>query len=178
MRDRDLADSSIASEYPDLAAEIDTVSDLAKEAIAPFIPEAQRATAFAKLEEVLRAAEADGSGGRSNMAPVFEVLHAIYGDSRMPLDIRRQACSAAIGANHPAFGNAYQWYADLFGVTRACIHSDAREVQKKFGVRARRDKKDSAREGSRERASRPRSAATKGVRLKARAKVFSCFPGL
>jgi hypothetical protein len=190
MRDRDLADSSLASEIPDLAAELDTVGDLIRDAIAPYVPPQHRASAFAAIDEVLDTAErsrredadflkdSPSAVGGKQLLAIFEFLRGVYGDTRLPEEVRRKAAAAGIGANDPFFGNSYQWYGDEFGVTRACIHSDARDVQKKLGLRARRDKKDEAREKSRLLASRPRSAPTSGVQVKRPGRMFSFFPGL
>ncbi len=114
------------------------------------------------------------------MQVVFATLRAIYGDTRLPEDVRRKAVAAAVGANDPHFGESYQFYADQFGVTRACIHSGARDVQRRFGVRARRDKRDEAREKSRTSASGPRDrpAKTSGMKVRSVRGMFSFFRGI
>ena len=181
MRDRDLADSSLASEWPDIAGAVDSLADRAREALAPFIPAPERARAFAALDAVL-AADADAAPAchGEKLQLVFETLRAIYGDTRLPPEVRRQAVAAAIGANDPYFSKAYEYYANQFAVTRACIHSKARDVQRRFGLRARRDKCDSARGKSKANATGPRTARAPlaAVQRKSARSVFTFFPGI
>ena len=155
MRDRDLADSSLASYRPEPPPE--SLGNLLREALAPFIERPRQPAAWQALDAVL--AEADSQDAQADrMRIVFETLRAIYGDSRLPLEVRRQAVAAAIGANDPFFGESYQFYADQFGVTRQCLHSGARSLQQRYGLRARRDKRDETRETCRTRASGPRAS--------------------
>lgn len=183
MRHADLPDTPLASYRPDLAGEIDTLADQLREAIAPYVPAGQRPAAFAAIDQVIEGADIDGrqASAAGRMQVVFETLRAIYGDTRLPSDVRRKAVAAAIGANDPYFSESYQHYADQFAVTRACVHSNARDVQKRLGVRARRDKSDSARATSQARATgprRPRAAPCTAVQPKTLRSVFTFFPGL
>lgn len=175
MRSSDLADSPLASYRPDFAAECDSLADRLREAVAPFVALAQRVKAFAAMDEVLEQSDLDtGPGDKAqSLHGIFKFLRVVYGDTRLPSDIRRQACAAAIGANDPFFDESYQHYADKFCVTRASIHADAREVQKRFGLRARRDKSDGARAKSRDRASGLRRPSPRNPR-----RLLSLFPGL
>lgn len=182
MLHADLPDTPLASYHPDIAREVDSVSDLLREAVAPFIPAPQRAAAFRAIDRVLAGADLDDAhaGHDGKMSIVFETLRAIYGDTRLPADVRRKAVAAAIGANDPFFPESYQHYADQFGVTRACVQANARDVQKRLHVRARRDKSDQARAKSQARATGPRVASipASGVQRKTLRSVFAFFPGL
>jgi hypothetical protein len=189
MRDRDLADSPLASFSPDMAGAVDSVSDQLREAVAPFLQSRDRPRCFAAIDAVLAEAglaqdtpakQAVHSVGSDKMQVVFETLRAVYGDTRLPADVRRRAVAAAIGANDPYFPASYQYYADQFAVTRACVQANARDVQKRLGLRARRDKSDDARMKSQARASGPREHRVPGcaVERKTLRSVFSFFPGL
>lgn len=182
MRHADLPDTPLASYKPDIAREVDTVADQLREAVAPFIAAPQRPAAFRAIDAVLAGADLDSeqAARAGKMHIVFETLRAIYGDTRLSADVRRRAVAASIGAGDPYFPESYQHYADQFAVTRACVQANARDVQKRLGVRARRDKSYAARAGSKLRATgaRPERAQASGVQRKSLRSVFSFFPGL
>jgi hypothetical protein len=159
MRAGDLAKSPLASEWPDIADACDSLSDLLREAVAPFIPRPQQPRAFAALDAVLK--EAETRDGRASISPAqlaFETRRAIYQDTRLSIEARLQAAADGIAAQDPFFEKPYQWYADKFGITRACVQARSRKTQRALGgLRARRDKSDSARAKSAASASRPRA---------------------
>lgn len=182
MLQADLADSALASEWPDMADACDTPADHLREALARFIPQHLQPAAFSAIDAVC--SKTDLAGGAADRIQIErETLRKVFGDTRLAEDIRMQALSAAIASNDPLFGRAYQHYADDFAVTRACVHAKSRDVQKKFGLRARRDKKDDAREKSKANATGPRGerapAKTSGIlRGGKRRRIWSFFPGL
>jgi len=179
MIDRDAAESSLASYRPDFAEGIDTPADKLRDIVAPFVPMDRRARVFAEIDAVLESIDSDSKASpEDEMRKIFEFLRAVFGDSRLPEDVRRRACATAIGANDPAFGKSYQHYADFFGVTRACVHADAREAQQRYGLHARRDKCPAAREKSRELASTRKPAITSAVAVKNARGALSFFPAL
>lgn len=182
MHSSDLADSPLASEWPDIAEACDKPADLLREALAPFIPRHFHGPAFSAIDAVC--ARADFAGGAVDRMQIErETLRKVFGDTRLADEVRMTALSAAIASGDPLFGRSYQYYADqMGGVTRACLQAKAREVQKKFGLRAGRDKKDSARAKSKENATGPRAdrppAKTSGILRGGRRRMWSFFPGV
>lgn len=152
---QDFAESPASSYWPDNSGVVDSLADTLRDALAPFIPRQQQAAAFAAIDETL--AEHEDAPAPSRGALLFEVKRAIYNDTRLPIEVRLQAAADGIAAADPYFSKPYQFYADQFGITRACVHSRARKTQRVIGIRARRDKSESAREQSRESASHSRS---------------------
>lgn len=175
----DLADSSLAQCPPDAISE--SLGDLLREALSPHIPAPNQRQAFAAIDGALAEFEG-GASGPGDSSPVravgiFEFVRAVYGDTRLPEEVRRRAAAVGIAIGDPTFDKPYQYYADYFsGVTRACIHADSREVQNGIGIHNRRDKSDSARQKSRLRASGPHRT-TRHQRITSR-RLFSFLPGL
>jgi hypothetical protein len=181
MRAGDLAKSPLASEWPDIADACDSLADRLREALAPFILRPQQPPAFAALDAVLK--EAETRDGRASISPAqlaFETRRAIYQDTRLSAEARLQAAADGIAAQDPFFEKPYQWYADQFGFTRACVHSRARATQRALGgLRARRDKSDTARAKSAASASRPRSQRQPGSPAPAHTRhALTWFPGV
>ena len=149
MFNADLADTPLASYRPDIAGELDSLGDLLREALAPFIPTASHAGAFSRLDAVLEKSGATiGSEDREQIA--MGILRAIYSDTSHAPEIRIIATAAL-----KRFGKdprSYQMMGDEFGVTRACIHAHSRRIERNTGIKCRADKQDSARKKSTEKA--------------------------
>jgi hypothetical protein len=180
MRSGDLASSSLASEWPDIADACDSLADRLREALAPFIPRPQQPPAFAAVDAVLRAVESrDGSASISPAQLAFETRRAIYQDTRLCAEARLQAAADGIAAQDPFFGRPYQWYADQFGITRACVQARSRKTQRALGgLRARRDKSDAARAKSAASASRPRAERIARPPASHTRHALTWFPGI
>lgn len=184
MLTSDLADSPLASHWPDIAGDVDSPFDLLREEIEDLLGKgADRDRLFDLIEQAedrrppLRSAPALGRAPQS----LFEKLRSIAEDTRLSIELRCQAIGEAIGANDPHFSESYQYYADALGLTRACLHGKARKLQRRLGLRARRDKKDDARAKSVAAATGPRSerqVKTSGVLRRSARSLFSFFPGL
>lgn len=161
----DLAESPLASCDPDEIRE--TLNDLLKEATSPHLPPRERAAAFAAIDAVIEEYEREyvqqRPAGAVTAKSIFDFVRSVYGDTRLPDDVRRRAVATAIAAGDPEFGRSYQFYADALCVTRACIHANARNVQDDIGLRNLRDKSDSAREKSRTLASSAHRRERKSV---------------
>lgn len=150
MLTHDLADSSLASEWPDIAGHCDTLSDRLREFLAPYIPREKHAGTFARLDDLLEDAGVQTStADREQIA--MGILTAIYGDTSHAPEIRIIAAAALKRFGRD--GRSYQAMGDEFGVTRACIHAHSRRIERRTGIKCRSDKKESAREKSAQKAS-------------------------
>lgn len=170
MRDCDLADSPLASHWPDPADDIDSPADILWEAAQ--LGREQFLAAYDRLSETPKLRSTD------HQMIVFQTIRRIFGDTRLPDELRMIAASAGIAANDPEFDQPYQFYGDYFGKTRACVHRRSRDKQEQFGLRARRDKADSARAVSRKNASVPRAHRRPKVSARDVRKLLNAFPGL
>jgi hypothetical protein len=162
MFNADLADTPLASYRPDIAGELDSLGDVLREALAPFVSAEKSAAAFARLDAVLEQSGATiGSEDREQIA--MGILRAIYGDTSHAPEIRIIAAAAL--KRFGKDGRSYQAMGDEFGVTRACIHAHSRRIERRTGIKCRSDKQDSARLKSTEKATvRERTGArTSGV---------------
>jgi len=177
----DLADSNLASEWPDMAAGIDSPADQLRELVAPFLPATVRSRIFAAIDALL---EESGSGakeiGREQI--VVETLRSTYGDTRFAGEIRMMAKAALIRLGKA--GESYQYAGDEFAVTRACVHAHSRRIEEETGIPARRDKSAGARAKSKAAATGrrletiPAAAPTAGVLRNKRSRLWSFFPGI
>ena len=149
MRDRDLADSSLASCHPDIADGIDSLADKLREALAPFIPAPDRPRAFAAVTTLLAGVPEPGLHlDREQIA--HAILRAVYGDTSHEPSVRIIAAAAL-----KRFGKdprSYQAMGDEFGVTRACVQAHSRRIERRTGIKCRADKQESARRKSAARA--------------------------
>lgn len=174
MLHADLADTSLASEWPDISAACDSLADRLAEALAPFIARDQRPAALAALQRVLAAEASTPDTERETI--VVETLRAVYGDTRHAAEIRLIAQSALITISRN--GQSYQAVADEFAVTRACPHNHARRIEEATGIKPRRAKSELARQKSvaaatgRHRGQRRRGGTAVATR------VFAFFPGI
>lgn len=176
MLNADLADTPLASEWPDIAAGCDSLADRLREAVAGFIPPAERARAFAAIDQALAGSDQE-SGTLDREQIAAGILFAVYGDTSHAPEIRLIAAAALKRFGRD--GRSYQAMGDEFGVTRACVHAHSRRIEKRTGIKCRSDKGAQARAISADRATgrRRAGAAAGGILRQSRSGrgLFSVF---
>jgi hypothetical protein len=150
MRDRDLADSHLASHWPDMAEALDSLPDVFQEKLAAFqgpLPRTprERVEQFAGiLAEALKeanVAEAERRGPAAGSDPelVEGMRHIAEDQSNQRLALRAACVLKQLGLDH----RSDQQLANDYGLTtRAAPHAIRRQIERTTGLRCRSSKSD------------------------------------
>jgi hypothetical protein len=150
MRARDLAESHLASEWPDLAAGIDSPQDLLRDAFASYsgkLPATLlefRAVAFSLIDRAISAARSEDFEASAGPAldAVVQLLKLMSRD-RDPRQRMQALCYLRLIGME---GRSFQQLGDELGVKRATVHKCYRTIQQRTGLPGRGDKSAAARE--------------------------------